>query len=271
MKFRLVKKPNKDCKIFWMILILIVSVCLIIHTLYKQRLHEFFSNKKHKKSKTIQNPSYNLGVCSKNCCATQWKVPIDVTERSKVKPEEIGKKYFRSNITCNNGIIDTGCVCLTKESKKLLNNNGYVKQIPMGNGLLDADNRQSVWQLTDNLIDKPTVLGQTTELTGKSNENIIISGLVHSKTNKQATINYDVDISSNYSIPINNNMVQWDNDLINDSLLSNSNYSDSNLTKIDNAILTSSLDSKPLTKTKSTTEKLINNQLGAITSSKNIK
>ena len=36
----------------------------------------------------------------------------------------------------------------------------------MSNGLLEADNRKSVWQLNDNLIDKPAVLGQTTELTG---------------------------------------------------------------------------------------------------------
>ena len=91
----------------------------------------------------------------------------------------------------------------------------------MGNGLLDADNRKSVWQLTDNLVDKPAVLGQTTELTGKKNEYNLISGLAHDKTYKLGSVNYDQDIIKNYSIPINNNMIQWDNDKINDNLVAN--------------------------------------------------
>ena len=272
MKFRLVRKPNKDCKIFWMILILIVCLCLIFKTMYKQRKNEFFNNKKYKTKKTNLDPSYNLGVCSKNCCATQWEVPIDLTERSKVNIKDIGKKYFRSNLTCNNGILNTGCVCLTKESRKLLNNKGYVKQIPIANGLLDADNRKSVWQLKDNLIDKPTVLGQTTQLTGKPNEQIIISGLVQDKKSKHSSIDYDKDISANYTIPINNNMIQWDNDLINYTLLSSSNYSDSNFNKSENSISKPILKSNTADKTvKATTEKLLKNRLGTNTSNKNIK
>ena len=93
------------------------------------------------KSSFNQTESYTLGVCSKNCCSTQWKTPIDVTERSKVKSIDVGpgKTYLTSNMTCNNGIIDTGCVCISDETKKMFNNRGFVKEVPMSNGLLDAD------------------------------------------------------------------------------------------------------------------------------------
>jgi hypothetical protein len=93
------------------------------------------------KSSYNQTKSYTLGVCSKNCCSTQWKTNIDVTERSKVKSIDVGpgKKYLTSNMTCNNGVINTGCVCISDETKKMFNNRGFVKEVPMSNGLLDAD------------------------------------------------------------------------------------------------------------------------------------
>ena len=252
MKFRLVKSSDSNCKVFWMILILIICFCLIINNIYHHRNSEFFDNKKLVDkiiSNTKPDPTYNLGICSKNCCATQWNIPINLTENSKVNPADIGKKYFTSNITCNNGILNTGCLCLTPESKKLFNNNGYVKQLPMGNGLLDADNRKSVWQLNDNLIDKPAVLGQTTQLTGTKDEHNLISGLAHDKTYRLGSVYYDQDIVKNYSIPINNNMIQWDNDKINDNLIAN---------QINTTIQTP-------------TDKLLKNPLGASTLKTNIK
>jgi hypothetical protein len=93
------------------------------------------------KSSFDQTKSYTLGVCSKNCCSTQWKTHIDVTEGSKVKSTDVGpgKKYLTSNMTCNNGVINTGCVCISDETKKMFNNRGFVKEVPMSNGLLDAD------------------------------------------------------------------------------------------------------------------------------------
>ena len=40
-------------------------------------------------------------------------------------------------MTCNNGVINTGCVCISDETKKMFNNRGFVKEVPMSNGLLD--------------------------------------------------------------------------------------------------------------------------------------
>jgi len=249
MTFRLVKSSNSNCKTIWMILILIICFCLIINNIYQNINNEYFDNKEvSKKTSTSttsdkQKQTYNLGTCSKNCCATQWNVPINLNENSKVNPADIGKKYFRSNMTCNNGILNTGCVCLTPESKKLLKNKGYVNKLPMGNGLLNADNRKSVWQLNDNLINKPAILGQTTELTGKKDESIPISGLSTDRTNNFSLIDYDTDIIKNYSIPINNNIIEWNNNKINDNLLAN--IIDSNI--------------------QSPTDKLLQNPLGTIT------
>ncbi len=248
MTFRLVKQENKNCKILWLILILFVCICLVINYLYKNRSNEFFDTTLQKQIKK-QNPqqrSFNLGVCSKNCCATQWQVPIDVTEKSKIKQGDIGSNLIRSNLTCNNGITNSGCVCLTKESKQLLGNRGYQKQLPMSNGLLNSDNKQSVWQLIDNTIDKPLVLGQNTQLTGNLKDKSSISGNLKDKTSKQQKINDEKNIIYNYTIPINNNMINWDNDEINNSLLN--------------------IDTK-----KSKTDKLLDNPLGMNTASRNIK
>jgi hypothetical protein len=252
MGFHLVKSSDSNCKTFWMILILIICLFLIINNIYHHKNSEYFDNKKlvNKIIPTVKpDPTYNIGVCSKNCCATQWTTPINLTENSKVNPADIGKKYFTSNLTCNNGILNTGCVCLTPESKKLFNNNGYVKQLPMSNGLLDADNRKSVWQLNDNLINKPAVLGQTTQLTGEKDENNLIGGLAHDKTYRLGLIDSDIDIIKNYSIPINNNMIQWDNDKINDNLVAN--------------IVSTNIQTP--------TDKLLKNPLGASTLKINIK
>lgn len=219
MTFRLVKHVNKDCKIIWFILILCVCLCLLINYLYKTRYNEFFNNTSSK--------SFNLGICSKNCCATQWPVPININEKSK----RIPNNYVKTNLTCNNGITNSGCVCLSKETTQLLNNRGYVKQLPVSNGLLESDNRQSVWQLLDNKKDKPMVLGQTDQLTGKSNN--IISGFIKDKTLKQSIIKTDNDIAFNYTIPINNNMIEWDNEKINDTLIKNSDSNKVNISKTD--------------------------------------
>ena len=227
MTFRLVKQVNKDCRIMWLILILFVSLCLICNFLYKNRSSEFFNNKK--------DISYNLGICSKDCCSTQWPVPINQTAKSTMRSKYIKSKYITSNLTCNNGIKDTDCVCLTKESKKLLSNRGYVKQLPMGNGLLDSDNKQSVWQIMDNKIDKPLELGQTTQLTGNPKQQTIISGIIKDKTLKQSLIQDEKDITMNYTIPIDNNVINWDNEKINDALTTNIRQSN-NLTKTDNLL-----------------------------------
>ena len=47
-------------------------------------------------------------VCSKNCCFTGWKNDVEVNDGVD------GSKYTASNLTCNDGNRNTGCVCFPK-------------------------------------------------------------------------------------------------------------------------------------------------------------
>jgi hypothetical protein len=256
MPYELVKIPNKQCQTFWMILIMFFSVMAIINGFKNSSFENFDQkNKKNTKSNTKSNTktkvkytipkytipkniktypkSYNLGVCSKNCCATQWPVPINLTENSKVNPRLIGKKYFRSNLTCNNGVINTGCVCLTDGSKKLLGNRGYVKNLPTGNGLFEQDNRKSAFKIMEDKVPRPVnVLGQTTELTGESKPKYTsgkYSSRFDSRTDRYRSVESEKELVKQFSMPIDNNMISFDNDAINQALfdqkLMNSNIS----------------------------------------------
>lgn len=94
---------------------------------------------------TTFSPTYNLGACSKNCCATQWKIPFDVTENSKINLSDLNNKYYTSNFTCNDGVNNGGCVCLTNESKNYLT--GITSKIPLNNGVLNKDNLPNIFSL----------------------------------------------------------------------------------------------------------------------------
>jgi len=159
-------------------------------------------------------------VCSKNCCATQWPVPINLTEKSRVDPSLVGTKYFTSNLTCNNAVINTGCVCLTSESKKMLGNRGYVKELPMGNGLFEQDNRKSVFKILEDQVPRPmNAMGQTTELTGVGKE--IIYGKLDSRfdnrVDKYRSVESEKEIAKYFTLPINNNIITFNNNDINEA------------------------------------------------------
>jgi hypothetical protein len=49
-------------------------------------------------------------LCSKNCCATEWRDTNIVNDG--VDP----KKYQATNINCSDGSHDTGCICVPKSS-----------------------------------------------------------------------------------------------------------------------------------------------------------
>ncbi len=56
---------------------------------------------------------YNMEkiVCSKSCCSTQWPTP----DTTQVKDTKIDmNEYLPTNLNCNDGIHDTGCVCKKK-------------------------------------------------------------------------------------------------------------------------------------------------------------
>jgi hypothetical protein len=50
-------------------------------------------------------------VCSKSCCSTQWPT----SESTQVKDPKINmNEYLPTNLNCNDGIHDTGCICKKK-------------------------------------------------------------------------------------------------------------------------------------------------------------
>ena len=118
-KYNLVKLKSYN---YYYIIIIILLIFLIYY--YYQNNIEFYT--------------YSMGICSQNCCSTQWKIPDDMIVKDNVDLT----KYKTSNMTCNNGISNTGCVCLTPDSEKLLSNRGFAP-ISLGNGLLNEDNNRS--------------------------------------------------------------------------------------------------------------------------------
>jgi hypothetical protein len=56
---------------------------------------------------------YNMEkmVCSKSCCSTQW--PTSGPTQTK-DPKIDMNEYLPTNINCNDGIHDTGCICKKK-------------------------------------------------------------------------------------------------------------------------------------------------------------
>jgi hypothetical protein len=50
-------------------------------------------------------------VCSKSCCSTQWPT----SESTQIKDPKIDmNEYLPTNLNCNDGIHDTGCICKKK-------------------------------------------------------------------------------------------------------------------------------------------------------------
>lgn len=244
MRYELVKISNgqNQCKSIGLLLILSFTAIFIINKMFNNFEHFETSknkpvNKTNKTNKLFIEPilsSYNIGTCSKNCCATQWPVPIDLAERSGVKKSDVGpgKKYKASNLTCNNGVRDTGCVCLTDGTKKLLGNRGYVKELPQGNGLLGQDYRISAFKIMEDKVQPAKVLGQTEELTGRKSDSLSLSGKTVNKYDRKLdsyrSVSEARELSEKYAMPINTNMIEFDNVAINNALVG-SNISGNNI------------------------------------------
>ncbi len=228
MAYELVKLSNKRQETFIIVLILVVVGILLFKFMdiypFKSKHQEKFTADNINNSISNDDKSYTLGVCSKNCCTTQWPVPINLTEKSKVTPDMVGKnkKYSRSNLTCNNGVINTGCLCLTKKSRAMLENRGYVDKLPISNGLLDEDHRIGVFKIMEDKTPRPVnVLGETTELTGT--KKVMTTGKLGNKfdnrIDKFRTVQSEKELVDMFSMPVNTNIITYDNQEINDALL----------------------------------------------------
>jgi hypothetical protein len=76
---------------------------------YSEEFYNNYFDLKNDTSNSISNIE-NI-VCSKDCCSTQWPI----SDKIHVKDPRINmNEYLPTNLNCNNGINDTGCVCEKK-------------------------------------------------------------------------------------------------------------------------------------------------------------
>lgn len=61
-------------------------------------------------------------LCSKSCCFPQYPLPFEMPVDPLLCNSE--EEFVPSSYTCNNGIQDTGCLCMTKEQSQFLGRRG---------------------------------------------------------------------------------------------------------------------------------------------------
>jgi hypothetical protein len=72
---------------------------------------EFYNDNKYSKIDTPSVFNMEKMVCSKSCCSTQWPT----SGSTQVKDPKIDmNEYLPTNLNCNDGINDTGCICKKK-------------------------------------------------------------------------------------------------------------------------------------------------------------
>lgn len=72
--------------------------------------------------KGIGDTGLNFNLCSKSCCSDQWPVPfrMPVDKMTCSSTDE----FVPSNLYCNNGWQDSGCLCLKKDQADFINSRG---------------------------------------------------------------------------------------------------------------------------------------------------
>ena len=105
---------NTICYIILLVILLLFYCYLNSYECnnYNKSPEEFYNNYFDLNNDTSNNISNveNI-VCSKDCCSTQWPI----SENIQVKDPKINMdEYLQTNLNCNNGINDTGCVCKKK-------------------------------------------------------------------------------------------------------------------------------------------------------------
>ena len=105
---------NKDCigvillnDFIWINIIISLFIFNLIYYILFTIEIENFSNIDDK-NKILSS----IGICSKKCCPDYYNDTI-VDER--IKEGDIGNKYLTTSYSCNDGVRNTGCVCLNKK------------------------------------------------------------------------------------------------------------------------------------------------------------
>lgn len=100
-------------KIIYFILIL-----LIIYIIYNNNNINYDEDENENENEEIEDfddkkyifPMEKI-VCSKKCCSTQWPT----SKNTQIIDSRINENdYLPTNLNCNDGINDTGCICQPK-------------------------------------------------------------------------------------------------------------------------------------------------------------
>ena len=117
----LLSYSNKDCvgvillnDFIWINIIISLFIFnLIYYVLFTIEIENFSDI--NDKNKILSS----IGICSKKCCPDYYK--NDIID-NRIKDDDIGKKYLTTSFSCNDGVRNSGCVCLnTKLSNDTYN------------------------------------------------------------------------------------------------------------------------------------------------------
>lgn len=68
----------------------------------------------------VENSGLAFNKCSRNCCSKQWGVPFE--NESDVVDDE--HQYVANNVTCSDGVSNSGCACMTQAQFNYLGSRG---------------------------------------------------------------------------------------------------------------------------------------------------
>jgi hypothetical protein len=96
--------------ICYFLILIVILYLLFYYCDYNGSDEEF--NKNYFNLTNDTDIGYNMEkiICSKKCCSTDWPN----TTNNSIDPKIDMNKYLPTNLNCNDGIHDTGCVCKKK-------------------------------------------------------------------------------------------------------------------------------------------------------------
>jgi hypothetical protein len=104
---------NDNVNVICSCILLVILYLLYYYYVNTYEYTEEFNNNNYFDLKYDTPMNYNMEkmVCSKSCCSTQWPTsgPTQVND-----PKIDMNEYLPTNLNCNDGIHDTGCICKKK-------------------------------------------------------------------------------------------------------------------------------------------------------------
>lgn len=121
--------PNNKSDLLYIIIVILILIIFyyVVYPYLQANNFNLLENFNTKKSHLSNNKKVDLAMCSPSCCSTQFPPSFDTGSDPRIKPGDIGTKYFPSNFNClgneYNG-VGSSCACITKEQHDFLSSRG---------------------------------------------------------------------------------------------------------------------------------------------------